>query len=585
MTLALLLTAVTGAWAQTQWESGDCTVTLNNGTLTVSGNGGMAGYLNLSDRPWNGNSGDITSVVVESGVTSVGFNAFSSFSTMTSVTLPEGLTAIGPNAFNSCSSLTSVTIPSTVTSISEGAFYGCSAMTSVTLPEGLTAIGGMTFSDCSSLTSVTIPSTVTIIEDAAFWNCSSLTSITIPSTVTSIGGYAFYSCSAISDVNLYANPDNLTWGDSSYDFKENKATQCHVLAEHLSAYQNKFSSANVTFVGDLQPLATSDVEVTPGSSANTWTFAMPAFDVVLTPIYAKAAAFATTGTESEAKTLLPAAAEGVIAGTDASLIAEGTGIVAFAGTSTEVTQGTLMYAIGTSATEAPALTAFSATVPTAKNIADDGATVYVWYYIQGADAPDGVAATLDNTFDNTEPACLTVQVLTNKFDIQFNAANANTIEAGKATVTVGGTAATVTEGKLQGVKMGSEVKVKANTGYKFRKVEVKKKAAAPTTITVTWNGADITGTGGGKSFTKDGVTITAGDIEFMDKNFLNGGTFTTTLGNFTKIEVTTEGWYASGTGWSGKTWTGNASSVSFSGDIMGYGGGNLKFVFTIEPTN
>ena len=213
------------------------------------------------------------------------------------------------------------------------------------------------------------------------------------------------------------------------------------------------------------------------ASTKTGTFAMPGSDVVLTPIYAKAAAFATTGTEPEVKTLLPAAAEGVIAGTDASLIAEGTGIVAFAGTSTDVTQGTLMYAIGTSATEAPALTAFSATVPTAKDIADDGATLYVWYYIQGADAPEGEAATLDNTFDNTEPACLTVQVLTNKFDIQFNAANANTIEAGKATVTVGGTAATVTDGKLQGVKMGSEVKVKANTGYKFRKVEVKKKAA------------------------------------------------------------------------------------------------------------
>lgn len=220
------------------------------------------------------------------------------------------------------------------------------------------------------------------------------------------------------------------------------------------------------------------------AATKTGTFAMPGSDVVLTPIYAKAAAFATTGTESDVKALLPEAAEGVIAGTDASLIAEGTGIVAFAGTSTEVTQGTLMYAIGTSATEAPALEAFSATVPTAKDIADDGATVYVWYYIQGADAPDGQTATAENTFDNTEPACLTVQVLTNKFDIQFNAANANTIEAGKATVTVGGTAATVTEGKLQGVKMGSEVKVKANTGYKFRKVEVKKGAALKT-LTVT----------------------------------------------------------------------------------------------------
>ena len=252
------------------------------------------------------------------------------------------------------------------------------------------------------------------------------------------------------------------------------------------------------------------------AATKTGTFSMPGSDVVLTPIYAKAAAFATTGTESDLKALLPEAAEGVIAGTDASLIAEGTGIVAFAGTSAEVKQGTLMYAIGTSATEAPALTAFSATVPTAKDIADDGATVYVWYYIQGADAPEGVAATLDNTFDNTEPACLTVQVLTNKFDIQFNAANANTIEAGKATVTVGGTAATVTEGKLQGVKMGSEVKVKANTGYKFRKVEVKKtgpgpltyatKEGAVTRIKFNYNGtvyyADFTYSNG--SFTRTG---------------------------------------------------------------------------------
>ena len=121
-------------------------------------------------------------------------------------------------------------------------------------------------------------------------------------------------------------------------------------------------------------------------------------------------------------------------------------------------------------------------------------------------------------------------------------------------------------------------------------IEVTIAAAAPATITVTWNNDDITGSG--NSFTKDGVTITAGNIDFGEKNFMNGGTFTTTLGNFTKIEVTTGFWDASGTGWSGSgqsaTWTGTpASSVSFSGDIMGMGGmmGTTKFVFTIEPTN
>ena len=110
----------------------------------------------------------------------------------------------------------------------------------------------------------------------------------------------------------------------------------------------------------------------------------------------------------------------------------------------------------------------------------------------------------------------------------------------------------------------------------------------PATITVTWNNNDITGTWG-SSFTKDGVTINAEMIDFEDKNFMGGGSFSTTLGNFTKIEVSSGYCGASGTGWSGgsekKTWTGNASSVSFSGDFMGMGRGNTQFVFTIEPTN
>ena len=128
------------------------------------------------------------------------------------------------------------------------------------------------------------------------------------------------------------------------------------------------------------------------------------------------------------------------------------------------------------------------------------------------------------------------------------------------------------------------------TGEELEGGQAQEQAAA-VPITVTWNKDDITGSG--TSFTKDGVTITAGYIDFGEKNFLEGGTFTTTLGNFTKIEVTTGDWDASGTGWSGSgqsgTWTGTpASSVSFSGYIMGMSslpGQNTKFVFTIEPTN
>ena len=215
------------------------------------------------------------------------------------------------------------------------------------------------------------------------------------------------------------------------------------------------------------------IDVKWDPATKTGTFEMPAFDVEIAPIYAPVAQWAKVENEDQ----LPTAIEGVIADTDAPLIVEGT--VAFAGTSTEVKQGTVMYAVTpATVTEAPALDAankWSADVPTAKLVPDAG-DVKVWYYIKGADTPTGEKATAENTFNDSEICAepITVTVLSNKFDIQFKAANDNTIEAGKATVKVGDEAAEVKEGKLTGVKMNSKVTVTAKDGYKFRKVEAKK---------------------------------------------------------------------------------------------------------------
>ena len=215
--------------------------------------------------------------------------------------------------------------------------------------------------------------------------------------------------------------------------------------------------------------APAGLEVTWNAATKTGTFSMPGSDVVLTPQYAPTAAWA----EGDA-VLAPTAIEGVIAGTTDAIVKAGTVVEG---------QGTVMYFATTeqlTAAQAAQANGWLSTLPTAANIADDGATVYVWYYIKGTDTPDGQEATAENTFNDSEICAqpLEVIVLSNKFDITFNAANANTIEAGKATVKVGETAAEVKEGKLTGVKMGSEVKMTAKEGYKFRKVEVKKAGAA-----------------------------------------------------------------------------------------------------------
>jgi hypothetical protein len=221
------------------------------------------------------------------------------------------------------------------------------------------------------------------------------------------------------------------------------------------------------------------IDVKWDPATKTGNFTMPAYDVEIAPIYAPVAQWAKVDNVDQ----LPTAIEGIYAESTDAIVKAGT--VAKIG-ETGNPQGTVMYAVtSTNQATAPALDAFSADVPTAKNITI-GSEVLVWYYIKGADTPTGQEATAENTFNDseicTEP--IKVTLLSNKFDIQFKAANDNTIEAGKATVKVGETAAEVKEGKLTGVKMNSKVTVTAKEGYKFRKVEVKKGIVTLKTITI-----------------------------------------------------------------------------------------------------
>ena len=99
----------------------------------------------------------------------------------------------------------------------------------------------------------------------------------------------------------------------------------------------------------------------------------------------------------------------------------------------------------------------------------------------------------------------------------------------------------------------------------------------------------------GKTINKDGVTCTVG---FDDtNNIVNGGTFTTSYGMFTKIVVNAqdvnnigtnfnnfssiEGWSPTNFGSTSATWTGNSSTVQFG--TIGGNGNNVTITFTIEP--
>ena len=164
-----------------------------------------------SYAPWYNHKYYITSVRIESGVTSIGNYAFHFCSNIESIVVSDSVTNIGNYAFNGCSSLTSIQIPDSVTSIGNYAFNGCSSLTSIQIPDSVTSIGNYAFNICSSLESIVIPDSVINIGTFAFKGCSNLCAITIGSGVTKICEYTFYSCSKLSSIKL---PDSITSIDS-----------------------------------------------------------------------------------------------------------------------------------------------------------------------------------------------------------------------------------------------------------------------------------------------------------------------------------------------------------------------------------
>ncbi|MCD7886974.1 MAG: leucine-rich repeat protein [Clostridiales bacterium] len=171
----------------------------SNGTLTISGSGKMYDY-STKDAPWSSDYcedhyGDYYEDYFETRVKKI--------------VVGSGVTYIGANAFGDLDNVTSVTLPSTVTSIGADAFEGLERLTSITLPSKQTTIGAPAFEDCA-LTSVTIPATVTSIGREAFAECSKLKTVTFKGSAPSIGSNAFEDVTATAK---YPSGDS-TWTSS-----------------------------------------------------------------------------------------------------------------------------------------------------------------------------------------------------------------------------------------------------------------------------------------------------------------------------------------------------------------------------------
>ena len=119
-----------------------------DGTLLVSGSGSMWDYP-VEYPDFYGVRGQVRSLIIADGVTSVGNSAFYHFDSLETVSLPEGLERIQDFAFHSCTQLKEISIPATVQYVGSFAFAKCSDLQQVLFFGAAPEFGISLFSDAN----------------------------------------------------------------------------------------------------------------------------------------------------------------------------------------------------------------------------------------------------------------------------------------------------------------------------------------------------------------------------------------------------------------------------------------------------
>lgn len=254
MAMVMILSAVPmTAGAAEIVASGECGDNVywsldDEGTLTLSGSGEMWNYDYDDHAPWYSMYKDITTIIIEGGITTIGSYAFYMLSYVTSVSIPDGVTKIGAQAFNRCTRLESVNIPDTVTWIGNS-FSDCEKLSQITIPASVEYLGSSPFSGCSALQRIDvdpgnsnyssdgsgvlydkdkttliryprknkqkefeISNGVEIISGGAFSNNAYLEKLIMPTSITTIESAAFYACSKLTDISFSSNLKKIGMG-------------------------------------------------------------------------------------------------------------------------------------------------------------------------------------------------------------------------------------------------------------------------------------------------------------------------------------------------------------------------------------
>lgn len=97
-----------------------------DGVLTIYGTGNMANFGSTSTQPWYRDKTrvDITEVIIEPGVTSIGSAAFSYADKLTRIRIPEGVVNLGNWSFEHCDALEEMWLPASLQGVGRSIFAG-----------------------------------------------------------------------------------------------------------------------------------------------------------------------------------------------------------------------------------------------------------------------------------------------------------------------------------------------------------------------------------------------------------------------------------------------------------------------------
>ena len=175
-----------------KWKIVDSNEDGMDDTLVISGNCDMENYDGAKYTPWFPYANNISSVIIENGVTSVGMCSFEDFKNLENVSFGNSIKLIGQSAFENCVNIKKVTIPDGVIKINGSAFEGCSSLEKIAIPDTVTDIGMRAFYNCKKLTYVKMSKELVNLGERAFYNCTGLENIYLPLTLEKIGKRCFF---------------------------------------------------------------------------------------------------------------------------------------------------------------------------------------------------------------------------------------------------------------------------------------------------------------------------------------------------------------------------------------------------------